>query len=108
MRGYIYILRCSDSSFYTGSTYNLQKRIYEHKSGKGPDWTKSRLPVEVVFVAEFPKYYDAQIFEKRVKGWTRKKKMALIEGEYELLPDLAECKNETHFRNKDFDLGGTT
>ena len=104
MRGYVYILRCSDDSFYTGSTHDLRKRIYEHKSGKGPNWTRRRLPVEVVFVAEFPAYFDALVFEKRVKGWTRRKKMALIAGDYALLPALAECKNETHFRNKDLDL----
>ncbi len=99
MKGYVYILKCSDDSYYTGSTHIFEKRIYEHKSCKGPSYTKNKLPVKVVFVLEFPNYFDALIFEKQVKGWSRKKKEALIGGNFALLPKLAECKNESHFKN---------
>ena len=99
LKGYVYILKCSDDSYYTGSTHNFEKRIYEHKSCKGPNYTKKKLPVKVVFVSEFPNYFDALIFEKQVKGWSRKKKEALIGGNFDLLPKLAECKNESHFKN---------
>ncbi len=97
MKVYVYIVECSDGTYYTGSTRNLEKRLYEHYSGEGPSYTRSRLPVKLVFQTEFPSFRDAVRFEKQVKGWNRKKKKALIEGRFELLHMLAECKNETHF-----------
>ncbi|MBR3719224.1 MAG: GIY-YIG nuclease family protein [Firmicutes bacterium] len=92
MKGFMYILKCSDGSFYTGSTNNLEYRIAQHKSGEGAEYTKRRLPVELVFVQEFQSVEEAFRREKQVQGWSRKKKMALIEGAYDKLPELSRSK----------------
>ena len=75
---FIYILKCSDDSYYTGVTNNLEKRINEHQSGLIKGYTSSRLPVKLVFLERFTDINDAIRFEKQVKGWTRKKKLELI------------------------------
>ena len=71
MISYVYILKCSDGSFYTGSTKNLIKRLTTHKKGK-VKYTKSRLPFKLVFVKEFSSYREAFKFEKRVKSWKKR------------------------------------
>ncbi len=91
-KGYLYILRCSDGSYYTGSTTDLDYRVEQHKVGLGSAYTARRLPVKVVFSCEFPSAYDAFERERQVKGWSRLKKEALIRGEYHLLPELAKKK----------------
>lgn len=88
---YVYILRCSDSSFYTGITNDYQKRFAEHAEGIDSScYTFKRRPIELVYVATFREVTDAIAFEKQVKGWSRKKKEALIRGEYESLPALSK------------------
>lgn len=76
---YVYILKCSDGSYYTGHTDDFEKRMYEHKQGRIKCYTKDRLPVEIVFVENFESREEALIAERKLKGWTRKKKEALIE-----------------------------
>jgi putative endonuclease len=49
MKGYLYILECSDESYYTGSTIDLNKRLKQHESGQGANHTKNRLPVKLVY-----------------------------------------------------------
>jgi putative endonuclease len=100
MKGYAYILRCYDDRLYVGSTNNLEKRIKEHLSGIGSNFTKIRLPVELVFVEEFKRVDQAFYREKQIQRWTRAKKEALILGYKEELHRLAECKNKTHYLNK--------
>ena len=85
----MYILRCSDDSYYVGSTRNLESRLWQHQQGLGADYTKRRLPVELVYAYEFERVIDAFAMEKRVQGWSRKKREALIRGDYEALPHLA-------------------
>ncbi len=75
---YVYILKCSDGSFYTGSTWELEKRLWEHQSGDGAEYTKKRLPVELVFCETFDRIDDAFEREKQIQGWSRRKKLALI------------------------------
>ncbi len=88
---YVYILKCSDDSYYTGITSNLTKRIVEHQTGKHPDsYTFKRRPVTLVFNAEFTDITIAISTEKQIKKWSRKKKEALINGEFEKLPNLAK------------------
>tara|TARA_R100000935_G_scaffold55493_1_gene85498 strand:- start:326 stop:619 length:294 start_codon:yes stop_codon:yes gene_type:complete len=88
---YVYILKCSDNTFYTGVTSNLQKRLLEHQSSKYPDsYTSQRLPLELVFYAEFTDINNAIATEKQVKNWSRVKKEALIAGEFNELPNLAK------------------
>ena len=89
-KGFMYILECSDNSFYTGSTTELEIRLSEHQDGIGANYTKNRLPVELVYFEEYDRIDEAFYREKQVQGWSRRKKQALIEGKTELLPQLAK------------------
>ncbi len=89
----MYILRCSDGSYYTGSTRDLEGRLYEHQNGLGAVFTKKRLPIKLVYCEEFERIDDAFYREKQVQGWSRAKKDALIQGQYDLLPKLAKTRN---------------
>ena len=74
MKYFVYMLECSDGSFYTGSTSDLSKRIREHEAGVLPSaYTHSRRPVKLVWAGEFPTHEDAFAFERQVKGWSRAK-----------------------------------
>ena len=99
---FVYILKCSDDSYYTGITNSLDRRLAEHNSGINPEcYTATRKPVELVFALEF-KYVDKAIaFEKQVKGWSRKKKEAIIRDNWEALKKLAECANATHWKREE-------
>ena len=93
--GWIYILKCSDDSFYVGSTNDLLKRMNEHIRGVFKGYTSKRLPIELVFSQSYDDMKDALKMEKQIKGWTRKKKEALISGNFKLLHEFVKCKNET-------------
>ena len=97
---FVYILKCSDKSYYTGSTNNLERRLNEHNSGKYKGYTSTRLPVKLVYSQEFHDAKEAISNERKIKGWSRKKKEALINKDFDLLHKLSECKNETHYKNK--------
>ena len=103
MKGYMYILRCANDQYYTGSTINLEKRLAEHENGQGANFTRKHLPVELVHFEEYDRIDTAFFREKQVQGWSRKKKEALINGELDKLPEFAACINETHFRNAPLD-----
>lgn len=97
---YVYILRCADDSYYTGVTNNTERRLWEHNEGLNPEcYTFTRRPIELVYYTHSPEPLQAIAFEKQVKGWSRKKKEALINEQWDLLPGLSECKNESHHRN---------
>ncbi len=100
MKGYMYILKCANDLYYTGSTNNIEKRILEHQSGLGANFTRKYLPVQLVYFEEFSRIDDAFYREKQIQGWSRKKKEALINGKGNLLHQLAECKNDSHSNNK--------
>jgi putative endonuclease len=85
----MYILRCADNSYYVGSTVNLEYRLRQHQDGRGAEYTKRRLPVELVYACEFARVVEAFAAEKKVQGWSRAKREALIAGELALLPDLS-------------------
>ncbi|WP_242116876.1 GIY-YIG nuclease family protein [Aestuariivivens sediminicola] len=90
---YVYILKCSDSTYYTGITSNLEKRFIEHQSGKHADsYTYSRRPLHLVFYAEFTNPEIAIATEKQIKKWSKVKKEAIINGEFDKLPNLAKKK----------------
>ncbi|MFY9243329.1 MAG: GIY-YIG nuclease family protein [Polaribacter sp.] len=81
---YVYILLCSDKSFYTGITNDLERRIIEHKSVKNKDsYTSQRLPLELKWYLECSDSRDAIQYEKKIKGWSRRKKQALIDGNWD-------------------------
>jgi len=88
---FVYILRCSDSTYYTGITSNLTERVAQHQSGSYKDsYTYSRRPLELVFYAEFSEVELAIDTEKQIKKWSRAKKEALINNEFEKLPNLSK------------------
>jgi putative endonuclease len=86
---FTYILRCSDGSYYVGSTTYLEARTFQHQQGLGAEYTRRRLPVELVWSGEFSTVQQAFAFEKQVQGWNRRKREALIEGRFQDLPGLA-------------------
>jgi putative endonuclease len=90
---FVYILKCADGSFYTGSTWNLEKRVSDHMSGEGSIYTKNRRPIQLVYMEEYSRIDEAYTREKQIQGWNRKKKQALIEGKYDLLPQLSKGRN---------------
>ncbi len=90
---YVYILKCSDETYYTGVTSNLDARMMKHESGFYPDcYTAKRRPLELVFYAEFTDINMAIEKEKQIKKWSRAKKEALINGDFDALPNLAKKK----------------
>lgn len=90
---FIYILQCRDNSYYTGVTRNVEKRVYEHQKGLIKNsYTHSRRPVKLIFTECFRKPLDAIEREKQIKGWSRKKKEALISENYSKLTILAKKK----------------
>jgi len=90
-KGYVYILLCSDGTYYTGSTKHLKLRIAQHQNGEGANYTSNRLPVELLYVEEYTRIDEAFYREKQVQGWSRAKKEALMQGRLEDLPELAYC-----------------
>ncbi|MCW3070576.1 MAG: hypothetical protein JWO44_466 [Bacteroidetes bacterium] len=96
---YVYILKCSDGSYYTGVTNDLEKRFLIHEEGINRNcYTFLRRPLKIVYYKIFNNPIDAIAFEKQVKGWSRRKKEALINEQYELLPQLSlnSKKASTH------------
>ena len=86
----LYILQCSDGSYYVGHTDDLETRMAQHHSGLGSAHTRRRLPVTLVWNQEFESRVEALEMERRVKGWRREKKKALIEGRVEDLRSLSK------------------
>jgi putative endonuclease len=90
---YVYILKCNDGTYYTGVSSNLSQRISDHQNGKHRNsYTYSRRPVTLMFSAEFTDINLAIESEKQIKKWSKAKKIALINGDFELLPSLAKKK----------------
>jgi predicted GIY-YIG superfamily endonuclease len=95
---WVYMLQCSDGSFYVGSArYSLDRRIAQHQSGELGGYTSTRRPVELVWSADFQFATDAIACERQLKGWSRAKKKALIEGDY------AEVSRLAHRRRSSFE-----
>jgi putative endonuclease len=86
-----YILECADGSFYVGSTVDLEGRVAQHDAGLGAAYTRPRRrrPVRAAWASEFRRIDEAFNFEKQVQGWGRAKRIALIEGRLDDLPELA-------------------
>jgi predicted GIY-YIG superfamily endonuclease len=90
---YVYILKCADDSYYTGSTSDIQRRLYEHQSGAIPtSYTFSRRPVELVWSIEAATWREALDFEHQVKGWSRAKKEALIRGDWNGIHEVVKAE----------------
>ena len=94
-KSFVYILKCSDNTYYTGITSNLEKRLFQHSSGFYKNcYTFKRGPVKIVFYTEFTDIKLAIEKEKQIKKWSRVKKEALINGDYHDLVNLAKKKFE--------------
>jgi len=94
MQFWAYILRCSDGSYYTGHTDNLEARLAQHNVGVGSDWTKRRLPVQLVWCQDFSTRIESLEAERRIKPWSRAKKEALIEQDWARLSHFARPPHE--------------
>jgi len=86
---WVYILECSDGSYYVGSTIDLERRLWQHQNGEGAAYTRHRLPVRLAWSCAFDRVDEAYAFEKRVQGWSRAKRRALIDGRTEDLSWLS-------------------
>ncbi len=102
----MYILECSDRSYYVGSTKDLERRLWQHQNGVGAKHTAKRLPVKLMYCEFYDRVADAFYREKQVQGWSRKKKEALMAGDGNELHRLAECQNESHYRRVGFGEAG--
>jgi len=84
MSYFVYILKCADGSYYTGSSADLSKRLFEHQQGvQSSAYTFSRRPVELVWSEEVETYNEALLHEHQIKGWSRAKKEALIRDDFQ-------------------------
>jgi len=86
----MYILKCSNGAYYTGSTSNLEIRLEQHQKGEGAQFTRRNLPVELVYFEEFNRIDEVFYREKQIQKWSRKKKKALINGDLEKLVKLSK------------------
>ena len=93
---YVYIVKCTDNSYYTGMTNSIDRRLFEHNSGRNPDcYTYNKRPVELVWLESFSDPTEAIMTEKKIKGWSRRKKEALINEDWDKLVQYS--KNYTEF-----------
>ncbi|MGH8457214.1 MAG: GIY-YIG nuclease family protein [Stenotrophobium sp.] len=95
MSFWVYILKCSDESYYTGHTDNLEKRLGEHQQGLVKSYTSTRLSVELMFSKECSTREEALTAEQQIKGWSRKKKEALMRGDWAEIRRLS-CLKSIH------------
>jgi putative endonuclease len=90
MAFYAYLLRCNDGSYYTGHTDDIEVRLAQHQAGALGGYTAKRRPVTLVWSDSFMTRDDAFFVERKLKGWSRAKKEALIAGDWELVSQLAQ------------------
>jgi putative endonuclease len=97
MGAWLYLLRCAGGAYYTGTTRaDLDQRVTEHQLGRFPGFTEQRRPVVLVYSEYFDQIVDAIAAERKVKGWSRAKKEALMAGDFGRLESLA--RRRTAFR----------
>ena len=96
----VYILLCADGSYYTGSSADVEKRVWQHQEGVSKEaYTYTRRPVKLIWVSEeVARYSDALRFERQIKGWSRAKKEALIRNDFDMIHKIV--KNERKQREK--------
>ena len=85
MSFWVYILQCADGSYYTGHTDDLETRMAGHRQRVFSGYTSTRLPLKLVFCDDFPTRDEAYARERQIKGWSRRKKQALISGDFNKL-----------------------
>lgn len=83
MAFWIYLLHCADGSYYTGHTDNLEQRLAQHETGTFDGYTADRKPLRLVYSQELPSREEALAAEMQIKRWSRRKKEALIRGDFD-------------------------
>ncbi|NTW32444.1 MAG: GIY-YIG nuclease family protein [Bacteroidetes bacterium] len=97
---YVYILECADSSYYTGVTNNPERRLIEHNSDNYPEaYTHSRRPLKMKYCEYFTDPIQAIAWEKKIKGWSRRKKQALIDNDWDSLVEFSK-RHKTNYNNR--------
>jgi len=99
---FVYILECSDGSYYTGSTDDINRRLWQHVQGvEVSSYTYSRRPVKLVWSSMDTKhYYDALRWERQIKGWSRAKKQALIRGDFDAIHGIVSSERKQREKKK--------
>jgi predicted GIY-YIG superfamily endonuclease len=92
---FAYKLRCADDSLYVGHTDDLDSRIAHHVNGTMGGYTARRRPVELVWSERFATRIEALEAEQRLKGWSRAKKQALIDGNWARISALARNRQDS-------------
>ena len=87
---HMYSLECSDGSFYVGSTWDLDRRLSQHNEGEGAEYTRSRLPVRLLYSEYYSRIENAFLREKQVQRWGRAKRIALVNGRFDQLGPLSK------------------
>jgi len=97
----VYILLCSNGSYYTGSTDDIQRRLFEHQEGLSPTaYTFRRRPVKLVWSEEVATLDDALLHEHQIKGWSRAKKEALIRGDFQAIHEIVRDERKRREKEK--------
>ena len=98
----VYILECSDGSYYTGSAADVEKRLWQHQEGVVPSaYTFSRRPVKLAWCSEeVGRYSDALRYERQIKGWSRAKKEALIRNDFDVVHQIVKDERERREKKK--------
>ena len=92
MSFWVYILRCSDGTYYTGHTDDLERRVAQHQSGTIEGYTHERRPVTLMFSEDFPTRLEALERERQIKDWSRKKKEALFRSDWQSISEAARSR----------------
>ena len=93
MTFWTYMLHCNGGKYYVGHTDDLERRLAQHETGAIPGFTRDYLPVRLVWSEDCQTRDDARQMEKRIKGWSRAKKMALIRGDWEAISRFSKSKD---------------
>jgi len=93
----LYMLRCGDGSFYIGHTEDLEQRMQQHETNAYGGYTADKHPLRLVWVQEFSTRLEALERERQLKGWTRRKKEALIRGDWNAIHALARARKRPPF-----------
>jgi len=97
----VYILLCADSSYYTGSTDDMNRRLFEHQEGLSPPaYTFRRRPVKLVWTEEVETLDEALLHEHQIKGWSRAKKEALIRGDFQAICEIVRGERKRREKEK--------
>jgi putative endonuclease len=87
---WVYIVLCSDATYYTGITNDVELRVFQHNDGIDRHcYTYTRRPVQLVYAADFTDPNEAIRWEKQIKGWSRTKKNALVRGDWTYIKGAA-------------------